>query len=521
MIRRPGALVGAAALVAASLVPGPASAEPASGGVASCAVEAFDSSGPVPLGSSHASISSTLPPELSAGREPGDDREELGFRLTCPRGALPPSLRVESRRPSGEPLDFIDPVAVKAAECDPPRAGLECGVTERIRATVDAADRTHPSVQRRSLLAEVGGSLIVGYGGREAATLPVGGPRHGSRGPVDRFRASLRVHIVRSTRGGAPAVAGTDERAQAVLRGEIRTASMLWGQCGIHFGDERDVPVRVVDPPPRYLLAVGCEVGLPASGGEVRLAVGSTTIRLATRPGATPVTVAHELAALLRPHGLRAEVTVNGRVTAASARTADVVVRRADGSLADLAPGKGPLSSDPTLPVCLGEVDLSDGLRHFNDDDAAAGTLEERTLVKAYEDGDPTTVDVFVVPSFAKTGRIGESFIDGDAASIQNVVLVDRLSIVAGSRSYALAHELGHVLMDLPGHPDDFGTDRPWALMDADAADSSIYGPRRLPIADCERALLQSGPGSVVPLLAPWPLRGGGAARTVNGARSR
>ncbi len=182
-------------------------------------------------------------------------------------------------------------------------------------------------------------------------------------------------------------------------------------------------------------------------------------------------------------------------------------MRRADGALATLGavPGE-PLSSDPTLGACLGEVDLADGLTHFDDLDAVAGTLEERTLVKAYQDDDAATIDVFVVPSFSKTGRIGESFIDTDGSGIQNVVIVDRAGIRAGPRSYALAHELGHVLLDMPGHPDDFGVDHPWMLMDADATDGSIFGPRRLSIEDCERALRQSGPGSPSPLLTPWPL---------------
>jgi hypothetical protein len=43
-------------------------------------------------------------------------------------------------------------------------------------------------------------------------------------------------------------------------------------------------------------------------------------------------------------------------------------------------------------------------------------------------------------------------------------------------------------------------------LMDADAADPTIFGPRRLPLADCERAVVQSGPKAPIPLLEPWPL---------------
>ncbi len=69
-----------------------------------------------------------------------------------------------------------------------------------------------------------------------------------------------------------------------------------------------------------------------------------------------------------------------------------------------------------------------------------------------------------------------------------------------------LSHELGHVLLDMPGHPDDYGVDQPTALMDADATDPSIFGPRRLSIDECERALRQRGPAARVPLLEPWPL---------------
>jgi hypothetical protein len=58
----------------------------------------------------------------------------------------------------------------------------------------------------------------------------------------------------------------------------------------------------------------------------------------------------------------------------------------------------------------------------------------------------------------------------------------------------------------MPGHPDDFGVDRPWMLMDADSTDGSIFGPRRISIDDCERALRESGPRALVPLLEPWPL---------------
>jgi hypothetical protein len=218
--------------------------------------------------------------------------------------------------------------------------------------------------------------------------------------------------------------------------------------------------------------------------------------------------VANSVAEVLRQGRLRAEVSPNARISPGALRTVDVLVKAADGAALSLdASARAELSSDRTLRVCLGEVDLADGLTHFTDFDASAGTLEERALIKAFEDGDPGTIEVFIVPSFARSGRIGESFIYSDGASVRNVVILDRAGVRAGARSYALAHELGHILLDMPDHPDDFGVDQPESLMDADAADPTIFGPRRLSVAECERALLQSGPSAPMPLLELWPLK--------------
>jgi len=282
---------------------------------------------------------------------------------------------------------------------------------------------------------------------------------------------------------------------------------MLWGQCGVHFGPDERLTIDVVDPPPRYLVAVGCDLGTPASGGIVSFGVDDQAIRVSTREGDAPVSVAHAIASAATAAGFQAVVSPNAQILPGSLRTADVLLRRKDGRFVDAhALTSVALSTDPTLGICLGEVNLGDGLAHFEDLDAAAGTVEERALVKAYQDGDPSTIDVFIVPSFSKTGRIGESFIDADGSSIQNAIVVDRAGIRSGARSYAVAHEIGHILLDMPGHPDDYGVDRPWVLMDADAADPTIFGPRRLSFADCDRALVESGPGAAVPLLEPWPL---------------
>jgi hypothetical protein len=474
-----------------------------------CELVARDSGGAlVNLATSHASVSRTLPTALASQVDGAVDSDALVWQARCPRGYLPAAVSITSLDPSGARLDHLPDVLLSAVPCAPGATEeLECAETAPIRAVSDMIDRMHPAALGRSLRAEVGGRLLLVAEGHKAASIRVGGPRHTALGPFERFSAKLRVHVLRASAAGESAVGGNEQGALLVARGEARIASLLWGQCGIHFGHEAHFHADIVDPPGPYLLSVGCEAGLPASGGAVAFSADGSQVRVVTRSGDAPVAVAHKVARALEAAGFRATVSPNTRISFGAGRTADVLVKRPDGAFAALTPiAKQPLSTDRTLGVCVGDVDFADGLTHFDDLDAVAGTLEERTLVKAYQDDDASTVDVFIVPSFSKTGRIGESFIDTDGSGIQNVVIVDRAGIRAGPRSYALAHELGHVLLDMPGHPDDFGVDQPWMLMDADSTDGSIFGPRRISIDDCERALRESGPRALVPLLEEWPL---------------
>jgi hypothetical protein len=221
----------------------------------------------------------------------------------------------------------------------------------------------------------------------------------------------------------------------------------------------------------------------------------------------TPRAAARVVARAFDLAGFSARISENARIEPGADGTADVLVRRRDGQLAVLEPpNDGRTSTDATMTACIGGVDLTDGLDHFVDVDAPAGTIEERALVKAFDDPDPATIRVFMIPSFAGGGRIGESFIYADRSSVRNVVIEDRAGVRADRASFALAHELGHVLLDMPGHPDDYGVDVPTLLMDSDAADPSAFGPRRLTLAECARALRESGPGALVPMLSRWPL---------------
>jgi len=264
----------------------------------------------------------------------------------------------------------------------------------------------------------------------------------------------------------------------------------------------------VIDPPPPHLIAIGDDLGLPATGGEIHFRVEKHEIAVSIARGTTPSGAADEIAHAIEHVGLVTVVSPNSRIAPGASGSVDVSVRRRDGHLVAVEPSitGAPLSTDASLVVRIGSVDLSDGLQHFGDMDSVAGTLEERTLLKARTDADPRAVEVVVIPLFAGGGRIGESFIASDLSSVRDAVILDRAGIRARRSSLTLAHELGHVLMDLPGHPDDYGIDTPTLLMDSDGSDASPFGPRRLTLDECARVVRQAGPKARLPLLRDWPV---------------
>jgi hypothetical protein len=416
-------------------------------------------------------------------------------------------IEVTSRRADDSLLDSLAAPALARWACPPGNVEAPCWATLPIRLTPDRLDRDYAAAKERSLEAALGGEIRVTREGRALASFRVGGPISPAFAAYDRLSARLRVRVLRVTAGGEPAIGGDTATALRIARAEVASASKLWAQCGFDLEGPDGASVEVVDPPPTELLAIGCDAGLPASGGQITFEVAGRRVRVASHAEDSPGVVAERLARALRALGLRAELSRNQRTMSGASGVIDVLVRGTAGN--PLTIGVAPkiaLSTDATLGVCLGEVDLGNGLSHFVESDASAGTIEERALVKAFDDGDPSTIDIFIVPSFDQSGRIGESFIDDDGSAIQNTVIIDRAALRAGPRSYALAHEIGHILLDMPGHPDDYGVDQSTSLMDADAADASVFGPRRLSIADCERALRESGPSAKIPLLEPWPL---------------
>ncbi len=459
--------------------------------------------------SSHASFQRTPPDRIDEPTALTHDPDALRFVFAGERDDLPAAARLVSRGEDGRLIDTLESVDVTDAPCPGGvRKGLSCRTTWPIRVVADDVDKRHPLVAARSILAELGGGIIVSTPDGLAQQIRVGGPRHTRFGPIGRYRGVMRVTVLRLSEHGAPALGATDPAAMAVARGQIAGVNARWAQCGVTFGPPELADVRIVDPPPPFLLAVGCDLGLPASGGRVRFTVDHREITWRTEPGSRPWQVAARLARELRAAGYQVVRSSNSRIGPGAFPVDDLLVYERDGTAAVLdTPGHAPASTDPTMPVCIGRASLSEGLQHFLDVDSIAGTVQERTLLKWVDDHDPGTIDAVMVPAFESSGRIGESFIGDDTSSLRNLVIVDRGGVRASYASHTLAHELGHVLLDVPGHPDDYGVDTPSSLMDSDAANPSAFGPLRLSVRECERALLQSGPGAPIPVLAPWPWR--------------
>lgn len=454
----------------------------------------------VDMATSHASIERTPPARIDGDvNAPAVDPDALRLMITSPGGepGLGP-VAIETIAADGTALDRMNDVRLEP--CDAGRGDLACASGPLVRYVVDDVDRRHPLVADRSLKAEVGGAIVVRDArGKKLQAIRVAGPREGSAGPLGRYKIAIRPVVMRLN--GGPSIGGTDAGAVSAVKQELAAASGIWGQCGLAFGGLTDV--KVMTPPPPYLVALGDDLGLPASGGEIHLRVEGKPVTLVTKAGWSTRQAALALQHAAAQVGFKASLSENARISSGATPSVDVAMRRADGQLAKVELAG---TTEPTMTVRIGTVDLSDGLQHFGDTDSVAGTLEERALVKAVDDGDPRTIEVIVIPFFGGGGRIGESFIGSDGSSMRNVVILDRAGVRARRTSMTLAHELGHVILDEPGHPDDYGIDTPTLLMDSDASDASPFGPRRLTVDDCARAVRQSGPGSRIPLLSAWKL---------------
>ncbi len=364
-----------------------------------------------------------------------------------------------------------------------------------VRLVADAIDEQAPGVLGQLLRVALRDRIRVRYApgsgtlGEASLSMRVGRPE-GESGPDAVMKARLRIRILREWPGGPPVVGGNVAGAIALGREQVAIANEVWAQCAIGFGEPASADVAVIDPPGPTLVSVSDDDGWPAAGGTIRLRIGGRPIGpVVTRPGWTALQTAGHLAEAIQAAGFRARVTRNPRTEGGAAPSADVLVRTgARAEVAIAADGAAPLTTDVRQRVAIGRVDLGDGLATFDNRNASSGTIEERVLVKTFSDDDPSSIDVFVVNRFARGGRQGEAFILGDDGPILNAVILDRSGIRQQREAWTQSHEVGHVLLDQPYHPDNVGPDRPILLMDSDASLGTILGPKRLTAAECTRA---------------------------------
>jgi hypothetical protein len=378
-----------------------------------------------------------------------------------------------------------------------------------LRLVSDATDAAAPEVSGQLLRVRLRDrvEVVVERGlGALRTTFAVGRPGRDG-GPRAALRGRLRITVLRTRAGGAPVLGADDAEAIELARSQIEIANEIWAQCFIGFGDPAAGQVRVVNPPPPALLAIGDVDGLPARGGGViNFRAGGQHIGpISTIALATPEQTARSIARALAVYGLVGQVTVNPRTEPGAGASADVVVRNASGELVGVSAEAAPLSTDVQQRIEVGRVDLLDGIQEFDNALAATGTLEERALVKLLADDDPTTIDVFLINHFVNRDRQGEAFIEADGSSMANVLVFDRNAVRYDRQAWVQAHELGHVLLDEAFHPDSVGTDRPWLLMDSDAQKGRVTGPKRLRPEECARVRRRSGPSASPPLLLPAP----------------
>jgi hypothetical protein len=299
----------------------------------------------------------------------------------------------------------------------------------------------------------------------------------------------LKISLLKERIGGSPVAGKNEQGARDIVRFQIGVAREVFAQCSVDVILADETQPVLVDPPGPCLLAIGEKFGLPASGGEVRLIIDHKKLGpIKLKRGSTPDQTASELGNYLKQRGFRPCVTKNAKRGDSAFPTADVLVRRVNGTLAHVEPWSDhPLTTDRQQSIQIGEVDLTDGLDAYDDENAKIGTIEERTLIKALEDTDPKTIDVFIVNVLKKGKKQGESFIQASQSSLANAIVLDLRALATTRQSYTLSHELGHVLLNDLSHPDnDKNVSSITRLMHSNSS-SALNGPNRLTQEECKK----------------------------------
>jgi hypothetical protein len=353
----------------------------------------------------------------------------------------------------------------------------------------DREDRGAPWLAGQALVARLGDQVEIRVrrgAGRSTTSSRSVGSWSADAGPLEILLLPLRAIVLRAAPGGQPVVGGNDRGAREVIADQLDVADAVLAQCHVALDRSTFSHIAVEDPPGSCLIQVGGRYGLDAAGGDVRIAVDGRRIGpLRIGRGNSPEETARQISRTLEDAGFVVSVSLNPRSGREAAQTADVVVRRRDGALASVAPwpdAASPLTTDPQQPLALGAVDLEDGLASYGADEVGLGTLEERTLVRAFREPDPKHVSLFVVDRFSDASKQGESFLAGSA--VGPAIVLDWRGVARGRQAYALAHEIVHLLLGDLRHPDDAGDGRTWLLMHSRSA-SARFGPKRLTAASC------------------------------------
>ncbi len=400
-------------------------------------------------------------------------------------------------------LDQLKQVPLQKQDCN---GGHEsnsyCSESGPLYLVGSRAESQHPLLAKRTLLAAVGGRIYASHPSMGEVSFNVGSPEQMSQ---ERYITEVKLSVLTTSTGEQTATGKAPVESYELLSKLVKQASQVWGACGVDVKIAEKEGFKLAPTPAGSLLVIGCEGRSKSQGGQLALKVADEDIIVRTQRNEGPQVVALNLSLALKRAGFSVKRYTTPLVASEADSVVDILVKGPRGDWLEIRPLNDTVSNDPGLGACISNVDLSDGLHHFRDSTSARGTREERSLIRQLQDDDPATIEVIVIPEFAGAGRIGESFLDRFGSSIENIIILDRAGLRASTRSMTLAHELGHLLLDMPGHPDDFGVDRPAQLMDADASDASIFGPRRLSLAQCQRALLQSGPGGLNELIKAHP----------------
>jgi hypothetical protein len=421
--------------------------------------------------------------------------------------------RIESFSETGQPRHGLPLTLIRQDTSQPFRSRF-------VRLVGDHVDRDARGVAGQALLVALRDTVRITYtsaGRTMQQAMRVSRPGD-EASPIAARQATLRVFVLRAAKGGPPVIGTDDASAIALIQAEVASANEIWLQCNITFGSPAEAAVEIADPPEHGFIAVANRDGLPARGGVIQLrADGKMLPAIVVPAGSSAQSTALLIADTLRGHGFDAQVTVNPKTVFGAASGADVVVRRRNGELVvlDAAPGF-PISTDPQQRIELGAVNLGDGLEEFDNMTAASGTLEERMLIKTLADDDPSTIDLFIINRFTHGTRQGEAFIEASAGAIGNAVILDRTGLRHRETAWTMAHELGHVLMNQPLHPDNVGRDRPWLLMDSDNNRGTVNGPKRLTPEEC--SIARDSAGTPVGVLKPYASRSSSPSSSAKGA---